>query len=604
MAIVTQAADLSQTNIESRLIKRLLHACIREQFLPFSIEENRIMVSLTHSNLTIIANQVQHFKLGKFKIHGDVILVQNGTSHIINDITQFLHLIYDELHNVIDASQWEKFAAEINNCNINKIAVTRFMQQYNQQLTHNITLSSSKTVFEYISNEYTPAEQMMFYEAWASQGHPYHPCHKTKLGFNSTAYLKYSPEFNQDIHLPIAAIDKSIMHVEAETDNFNYGEWFAKTYPQAWRAWLDKMTAAGLFAEIYYPIFIHPWQYENTLTSLFHDEIVNKKLILFQDIYVNTKASLSFRTLIVKDEPRQPHIKLPVAVHSTSAMRTITPASVHNGPKIGKILKQILQKENQLNDFIHLAFEICGMHIKHPDNDTAKHLGIIYRDNPVNFVNQNQCPLVVAALFEISPVSQSALFIEIIHAAAGETLGAALQYFDNYCRIVINAFLDLFLIYGIALEGHQQNTIAVFENKLPKCMIARDLGGVRIHIPTLLQQGFDLQAHPDSATITNNRQEVTNKFLHSVIQYHLGEIILLLTQHYQAPEEIFWKVVRNNLDKRFHKIKDKVDPQRWEQEYQSVFIDDWQIKGLMRMRLNNVYSKYIYINLKNPLRDI
>lgn len=602
--MTTEAANLLQTDIESRLVKRLLHACLREQFLPYSIEENRIIVSLKRSNATIIANHVRHFNLGKFKIHGDVVALQNGISHIINDISYFLKLIHHELHDTIDASQWKRFVAEINNCNTNEIVVAKFMQNYSQQLIHDVTQSSSKTLFEYISNEHSPSRQIMFYEAWATQGHPYHPCHKTKLGFSTTAYLKYSPEFNQDIHLPIAAIDKSIVHVEAETNHFNYNEWFAKTYPQAWLAWLDKMTMEGLSTEKFYPIFIHPWQYENTHATLFHDEIVNKKLILFHDIYINTKASLSFRTLIVNDEPHQPHIKLPVAVHSTSAMRTITPASIHNGPKIGNVLGKILQKESHLNHFIRLASEVCGMHIKHPDSDIAKHLGIIYRINPANFVNQNQCPIVVAALFETSPVTQSALLIEIIHSAAGDTLDAALNFFDSYCRIVITAYLDLFLIYGVALEGHQQNTIAVFENKLPKFMIARDLGGVRIHAPTLLKQGFDLQAHPDSATITNNRQEVTNKFLHSVIQYHLGEIILLLSQYYQVPEEIFWKIIRDNLDKRFHEIKDKVDAQRWEQEYKSILIDDWQIKGLMRMRLNNVYSKYIYINLKNPLRDL
>ena len=73
------------------------------------------------------------------------------------------------------------------------------------------------------------------------------------------------------------------------------------------------------------------------------------------------------------------------------------------------------------------------------------------------------------------------LFIEIQQAATGEALTGAQAYFDDYCRIVIRAYFDLFLLYGIALEGHQQNTIAVFENDYPNYMIARDLGGLRIH---------------------------------------------------------------------------------------------------------------------------
>lgn len=598
-----KAPELPKENTEKKLIKRLLQACVREELLAHSLTGNTLIIPLIKSQKTILASGVQQFYLNKLKIHGDVVVISSGKLKQLAQIRDLMQLIYQEINEKVESTQWEKFTAEIENCNANEMVVTQFIHQLNANLAKQMVKNASSSLIEYMSSLHSPVQQLIFFESWASKGHPYHPCHKTKLGFNANAHLKFSPEFNQDILLPIAAIEKSMMQVKSEFKNFNYNDWFAKQYAEQWEAFCAKMKSKQLCETVYYPVFIHPWQYENTLVILFKDAIAQKKIILFHDVFLTTKASLSFRTMMVKDNAIQPHIKLPVAVQSTSAMRTITPGSVNNGPQISRIIKQILSIETHLNSYIKLAYEICGLYNKNEDTDIAKHLGIIYRDNPAAFVTEHQTPMVVAALFEESPTNHVPLFIEILQRANGSTLQNAIDYFEKYAQLVITAYLDLFLIYGIALEGHQQNTIAVFDDFKPSFMIARDLGGLRIHLPTLEAQDYTFYPYPNSATATLDRQEVTNKFLHTVIQYHLGEIILLLTQHYKAPENIFWKIIKNHLHDRFHEIKEKVNPTRWLQEYKAILKDDWQIKSLMRMRLENVYSKYVYIDLKNPLRD-
>lgn len=599
-----ESAYQPNTHTEKGLIKRLLHACVREQILPHTIKDDSLFIPLKRSQKTLLAKQVRQFNLGKLKINGEIILVNHQQQFtILKDVRQLLDLIHREINDVVEPNQWEQFVNEINNCTENEALVRSFVHNINSQLVKDVNQSSHKNFIDYVTSHYTVEEQLIFFEAWAAKGHPYHPCHKTKLGFSTKAYLKFSPEFNQDIALPLAAIAKSLVHIESEEDIFDYNQWFANKFPQQWKDWCAKLNSKNLSVSDYCPLFIHPWQYENVLTKLFQPIIESKRLQLFKDIVITTKASLSFRTLITKENHQQPHIKLPVAVRSTSAMRTVSPASVQNGPRLGKILRKIFALENNFGQHIQLAYESCGLHINSHPTDIAKHLAIIYRENPSTLVRKNELPIVVAALFEESPITQLPLFIEIMQAAAGESLKETKDYFDQYCRVVISAYLDLFLLYGIALEGHQQNTIAVFENYLPKYMIARDLGGLRIHAPTLQNMGFDYKPHADSATISNDRQEATNKFLHSVIQYHLGEIALLLAEYYQTSEMVFWKIVKTNIEQRFHYLKDRVAAERWQEEYNAILNDDWQIKGLMRMRLNNVYSKYIYVNHKNPLRD-
>lgn len=600
--MTAQASTSSIQNTENQLVKRLLHACVREQLLPHVYKYNLLLVTLPRARKTLVATNVRQFQLGKFKIDGELLLKVDGQDQIISSVGQLLNLLHNELSHMTDPEQWKRFVDEINNCNINKNLVARFSQTYNHQLAGEISRSRARSLLDYVNHQMNSAEQLIFFESWAAKGHPYHPCHKTKLGFSTKAYQKYSPEFNEDIALPIAAVDKNILHLESETEIL-FPDWFSKQFPDTWHAWNDRMQKSGLAADQFYPLFIHPWQYDNVITKLFQPLLDNGQLHYFRDIHVTTKASLSFRTLMMKNGLAQPHIKLPVAVHSTSAMRTISPASVHNGPRLSRILREILRKEKSFGGHLKLAYESLGMHVHFANPEIEKHLGVIYRDNPANLLANMETPVVVAALFEDSPLSCVPLFIELIYTAAGKTIHDALDYFTEYCRIVIQSYLDLFLIYGIALEGHQQNTIAVFKEHHPLYMIARDLGGLRIHAPTLSAQGFELKAHPQSATITHDRQEVTNKFLHTVIQYHLGEVILMLAQHYNVSEVMFWKIVRTALHTRFHEIKDRVNPQRWQTEYQAIMEDDWQIKGLMRMRLSNLYNKYIYIHLMNPLRN-
>lgn len=599
--IIKKVQSLSN-QVEKNLIKRLLNNSIHEALLPYSIKENMLMIPLKRSNKIIVASDITNHHLQNVTIHGEVSLISQGRIKIIKTLRHLLKLIHYELEELVEKSQWKKFVTEIENCYQNGVLVAKFVKNFNRKLIDRIKKTERKTLIDFISR-YSIDEQLMFFESWATKGHPYHPCHKTKLGFDKKSYLKFSPEFSQDIHLPVAAIAKSDINLSAEQNDFDYNKWFAERYPLVWQCYREKISDLKLSENSYCPIFIHPWQYENILTKLFSDMIEKRHLILFNDVLIKAKASLSFRTLITKDS-RQPHIKLPISVYSTSAMRTISPASVHNGPLFSRILKQILERENYFSGYIKFCYETCGFHVKHEQPEIAKCLGIIYRENPAHFINDKQIPIVIAALFEKSPVTQLPLFIEMMQPAIGNRLTGVIDYFNHYARMIMCTYFDLFLIYGIALEGHQQNTIAVFENNVPAFMIARDFGGIRIHLPTLKQMGFDFEPHAHSATVTHDAQEVTNKFLHSVIQCHLGEIALLLSQHFETSEDVFWKVIKDNLALRFQELKNKVEPSRWQRERNSIMENDWQVKGLMRMRLNDLYNKYIYVNLSNPLRAI
>lgn len=584
---------------ESRVIKRLLNACVRERLLSYKLQQQRLTIDLPHNKKKIVIDHVRNDSLQKFKMKGEVKLISGDQSFKLTELQTLLVVITQELQDSIEPKQWQVFLQEMKQCAVHETLSFNQAKKYNEHLKKLIQQSGHLTLIDYLREHYSAEQQIVFFEQWAASGHPYHPCHKTKLGFNTEAILQYAPEFHQDIVLHLGAMAKSVASVISLGNVFDYCAWFAAEFPDQWVAWQAKLQTLNLSSTDFVPFFVHPWQFQNIVKPLFSELFTREKLFVFTDVGLSTKPSSSFRTLIPADT--KAHIKLPVAVFSTSTLRTVSPASIHNGPACSKLLRDILAKEDEISRYCRLAEDICGVHVLGYESDTARNLSVLYRQNPVHHLQAQQMSILVAALFEISPATQLPLFIELLQNAVGPELEAAKKYFMQYCQVKLRAFFDLYLLYGIVLDAHQQNTLTVFENNHPVFMIIRDLGDIRLHMPTLNAAYGDFQVYP-SAITTNDVDEATKKFIHCILQYHLGELVIMLADYYNVPETEFWSIVKQTILERFEAIRDRISPEYLQQISNMIFAEKWRLKGLMRMRMHNQNTDYIYIDFNNPLR--
>lgn len=601
---ITNGAYKPSLQVKNDMVKRLLRLAIRESLLTYCIKDNLLFITLNQSRGVIVVNHVKQMSLKRFLLNGPVYLITNNEISELNDVDHVLQLIQLELQGTIEIKQWQQFVAEIQNNLVNATLTARHMMNVNRQLAAAMTEARAETLYDYIMTACDLTQRDIFFEQWAARGHPDHPCHKTKFGLTPQEVLQYSPEFKQPVSIQLAALLDRCVHIESLEAHFNYRQWFANEFPLQWKLFHEKMHDDGLDQSQYIPFFVHPWQAQKQLNNLFHDLLKDKTLLIFNDVTLSVQPCMSFRTMIPKGSAYRPHIKLPVAVQATSAIRTVSPASVQNGPKISGIVNDILLKENHFNNTLFISAEIAGLHVLGYESDVAKNLSVIYRENSLKKLSNRQMPIVVAALFELTPHKQQPFLVEMIHAAVGDSLSAASQYFASYSKIVIDCYLGLFLLYGVALEGHQQNTVMVFEDKLPRFCVARDFGGIRIDLDVLSEQGYDYQSFPGSVTTAGEVIEVTNRFIHTVMQYHLGEIVCMLSHAYQVDESHFWQLIKNNVIDCFDKLRNRISPERFSREYQAILQADWQVKGLMRMRLNDASHHYINIQVANPLRDL
>nr|CAC9204254.1 Aerobactin synthase IucC [Providencia rettgeri] len=72
--------------------------------------------------------------------------------------------------------------------------------------------------------------------------------------------------------------------------------------------------------------------------------------------------------------------------------------------------------------------------------------------------NDHLLPITVATLFTDLPYQPRPIFTELIEKS-GLT---PQQWFNQYATVILTPCISMFLLYGVALEAHQQNTQVLF----------------------------------------------------------------------------------------------------------------------------------------------
>ncbi|MFZ0219999.1 MAG: IucA/IucC family protein [Candidatus Aquirickettsiella sp.] len=591
--------------VNKHSLRQLLLAFLREGILPYHYQNATVIFDLQRSNYFMYVTRVKLFSLLRFTHFDSLILKHKSTSlkQTITDPLKLLDIVKNELESILNMDQWLKFYKEIANHLQNALLST-----WKKYSVNNLADRSKKKSHLQLNNllksPQITANNSLQFEQSVFSGHPYHPCAKTKLGFTTQDTINYSPEFQSKVGIYIAAVQKNYVHIESMQPNVNFTKWFIELFPDAWSNWLEELKKNNLEVEDYIPFPVHPWQvyYFTFISPLFKDYIENKIIVILDKAKIIASPTLSFRTLLPIESINSPYIKLPVAVQATSIVRTLSPISTKNMPRISNVLQKILRKENYFSSRLGLLPESYGLHLKGLNIDEAKHFTVIFRENITKHLAANEVAIVVAAFFEKTSMSETNLFIEIMQLSGCLTYQGALTYFLDYTDLVLGSYLDLFLLYGIALEGHQQNTLAILREGKIKRFIARDFDGIEIHAESLKSTGINLDLTENSPYLQKNKDTVRNQLLYTVYQLHLGEIVLLLANYFNCEEKPFWKIVREVTEQRFYALKNRMCPITWKKEFNTILNTHWPVKALLRMRLEKNYLRDgLFSQIVNPL---
>lgn len=587
-------------------LKRLIQSMLREEMMNFDKEglehKQNAFIPLWNQKKLIQIQGVQKVSLSRYPDLQAISILNESEQETISNSDDFIQMITQSEKFNFDKQGVEQLKIEVNDSTKNDALTIAYRKNWNQEILQSAQKQNINELFQWaIKNQTDPS---LFFEQWGSVGHPYHPGSKTKLGFSTKEVLSYSPEFQGGAKISLIAVHNDIMNSVSSYENVENNHWIKTQFPTWYNTWEMKLKEKGFNPKSYLALPIHPWQVQNSLKIHFKDFLESQQIILLDKCTIDSKATMSFRSVCPQENGLCTHLKLPVAIQATSAVRTVSPASIQIGPQVSRILQQIQESNVHIKENFMVIPEYFGMHFNAVNDDRQRHLSVLFRQNPSKLCQEREISIVVASLFVESPLSKTPLLCELIKTTGSTTHKEIQNYFYNYANIVINSFLRLYLKFGISLEAHQQNTLMLFKDGQPQKVMSRDFGGVRIHKPTLNQAGFDITPYPGAVTVRDDKNEVRNKMIYTTYQSHLGEIILLLSKTYKIEETILWAIVQEISKDCFQSMQSEMDIQTYEEEYTMIFSEQWNLKALTRMRLDETSHDYIYVPLSNPISDL
>ena len=528
----------------------------------------------------------------RFTLEGDIVWISRESHHSIQTAT--------ELMNFLGLSEEGKeLVRELDNGTANQTLSYAAESHWKEKLRDDSQLTPYHSTFQYIQNmkKVEPAwSSLAFFEQMSVEGHHLHPGSKTKMGMSPQEVATYSPEFRQTYKICFVAIRKEWIEF-TESEPYVIEKTFEDIIPR----YHEFMEENGLAPELFQLIPVHEWQFHHALYSLYENEIEKRIIVPIDSISVECHATSSFRTVMPITQSNR-FVKLAVNSQMTSTVRSISTQTALNSTVFSALVREVLSNEAELSTFLPLD-EIAGYSFISDDNEQRRNLTVVVRENREDELNEDEVMITGNSLYATSPFSEDTILAELLtEYCANRNLSmgkGARFFFKDYLSVTLPGYLTLLTKYGVALEGHLQNSIPVFKRGKPVRFYFRDWGGARIYKRRLEERGMYPKFYPESITLTENKEEMYSKAHYTIFQNHLGEIIRLLVEASGVFEGEFWTLVKEACDDIFSSLSHEV-PVNVIEDRQFLYHKKVNHKALTKMRLRPS-AGYLYADVENPL---
>ncbi|MFY4720861.1 IucA/IucC family protein [Streptomyces sp. LaBMicrA B280] len=373
-------------------------------------------------------------------------------------------------------------------------------------------------------------------------GHPQHPCCRTRIGMSVADVLAYAPE-----HHPVVRL--ALLRVPADRWR-GAGDW-----PRALRD-----GDAHLLP-------VHPWQRDHLLGH-------HPDLVLAEET-IATRPLLSLRTLAPLDALPGCHVKTALDVQVTNYRRTISPAEVADGPPLSDLVAAVIDKAGH-GGSLRVLRELGGGSVC-VDGRPSPSLTAMIRESTEQHLAAGEIAVPLTA----------------VHATgAAMVAGDPVRWLADLAGLVLPPTLTL-LSMGVALEAHGQNTLVVLRNGRPVRVLYRDLDGVRVSPRRLARCGFTLPPLL-GARACDDIGALRTKLFGGLISGVFSELADVLGRTRAAEPRALWGTVAEVGRRVFAALPDREDAA-------AFFGDTMPLKATIAMRLSENPGAAQWTSVPNPL---
>ena len=567
---------------------RVVNALIKENIWTHSttiFKENHY-ITIEFEQVLLNVHYKYESALSRYEFDGPIIYINHQHKESVDSLENLLDILVTDFHIDIPFHlKSELIHSRDSFIEVYKEFDTR--HEYLQRHDKYINDSERLNFFTWLEKlkKNNDIDDVLYSESLIFEGHPTHPLTKTKLPLSMEEVRTYSPEFEKIINLKVMLIHNEYVNVTTILDHSQFI--LNEVIPE----YLDElhtfMNDRERLLKDYKVILVHPWQYEHTIRNKFKEWLQNH-ILISTPFHVPSKATSSFRTMSLINHPY--HVKLPVNVQATSAVRTVSPETTIDGPKLSQALHRELNQYTQLD----VVLEPYGLFAK-TDSDDARQLACIIREKP--FIKNDGILLVTGALVNKNVVDNEITVDSYLKWINDDINQHTIhQFMRNYTRQLVTPLLALIQDYGIALEAHMQNTLVHLGPKYQIQFIVRDLGGSRIDIKTLSQRLKHIEVE-NKSLLADSIEEVIMKFQHAVVQNQLAELIFHFKKYEFIKEEELFNIIQEEIEVAINDTKPHADTLR-----KVLFGPTITVKALLKMRMKKKVKKYLNISLDNPIK--
>ncbi len=587
-----KAEDLKMLNewkhADRNMQYRVVNALIKENIWTHSttiFKENHY-ITIEFEQVLLNVHYKYESALSRYEFDGPIIYMNHQHKESVDSLENLLDILVTDFHIDIPFHlKSELIHSRDSFIEVYKEFDTR--HEYLQRHDKYINDSERLNFFTWLEKlkKNNDIDDVLYSESLIFEGHSTHPLTKTKLPLSMEEVRTYSPEFEKIINLKVMLIHNEYVNVTTILDHSQFI--LNEVIPE----YLDElhtfMNDRERLLKDYKVILVHPWQYEHTIRNKFKEWLQNH-ILISTPFHVPSKATSSFRTMSLINHPY--HVKLPVNVQATSAVRTVSPETTIDGPKLSQALHRELNQYTQLD----VVLEPYGLFAK-TDSDDARQLACIIREKP--FIKNDGILLVTGALVNKNVVDNEITVDSYLKWINDDINQHTIhQFMRNYTRQLVTPLLALIQDYGIALEAHMQNTLVHLGPKYQIQFIVRDLGGSRIDIKTLSQRLKHIEVE-NKSLLADSIEEVIMKFQHAVVQNQLAELIFHFKKYEFIKEEELFNIIQEEIEVAINDTKPHADTLR-----KVLFGPTITVKALLKMRMKKKVKKYLNISLDNPIK--
>jgi siderophore synthetase component len=578
--------------VESRILKQLIETLLYEKIIPF--EEEKLVNEKSRYSLPGVSQQGNAVayscegqvkqSFGRFRIRPETLMRM-------------------EADGTASAAHLATFATEV----LSTIGCNERLPAFYDELVQ--TLMKDTQAHSYrVCGPLSEADRAYdALEAHVLEGHPYHPCYKSRIGFSLEDNMSFGPEYRPVIKPIWLAITSGDCQTSISRSVDRAAFLSQELGQETLAAFQEKIKLAGGNPERFELMAVHPWQWREVAGAVLYQSIADGRLIVLGESGDEYYPQQSIRTLANGKYKLKAYLKLPLSITNTSTGRILARHTVLNAPLISDWLHELWEQDVEAKQMgAILLREVVGVAFNHEtlpgvaQEKAYGTLGTIWRESIHGYLDEGEEAIPFNAMCHVE--STGTAFI----APWIEQHGLS-AWTEGVIRSSVLPIIHMLFAHGIALESHAQNMLLIHRDGKPVRVAFKDFhDGIRFSRRHLTHAAACPTLHPVPAYhpklnrnsfIETDDASVVRDFMHDAFFFiNLAELCLFLEESFGFAETEFWRMAAQAI----HDYTSRHPEHRQRIEAFDLFANTIQVEQLTKRRLFGDSELRVH-DVPNPL---